>query len=65
MMEWDLGCSISNLYGECDSQFLETIGVKLSKERQDVDKKNYMKLVEEEEGRISGEWENLSSNSSS
>jgi len=29
VMEWDLGYSIDNLYGECVSQFLEMIGVEL------------------------------------
>jgi hypothetical protein len=30
---------VDNLYGECESWFLETIGVELSKEQRDVDKK--------------------------
>jgi hypothetical protein len=38
MMEWDLGCSMDNLYGECESRFLEMIGAKLSKEWREVDK---------------------------
>jgi hypothetical protein len=38
-MEGDPCCSIDNLYGECESRFLETIGAKLSKEWRDVDKK--------------------------
>ncbi len=38
MMEHDLGCLIDNLYGECESWFLEMIGAKLSKEQKDVDK---------------------------
>jgi len=37
-MEQHPCCSIEKLYGECDSQFLETIGVKLSKEWREVDK---------------------------
>jgi hypothetical protein len=37
MMEWDVGCLIDNLYEECESRFLETIGAELSKERKDVD----------------------------
>jgi hypothetical protein len=37
MMEWDPSCSIDNLYGECESRFLEMIGTKLSKEQRDVD----------------------------
>jgi hypothetical protein len=37
MMERDPCCSIDNLYGECESRFLETIGVKLSKEWREVD----------------------------
>jgi hypothetical protein len=37
MMERDLGCLIDNLYEECESQFLETIGGELSKEQKDVD----------------------------
>jgi len=36
-MEHDLGCLIENLYEECESRFLETIGVELSKEHKDVD----------------------------
>jgi hypothetical protein len=48
VMEWDPCCSIDNLYGECESWFLETIGVELSKEQKDVDKKIYMKLAKEE-----------------
>jgi hypothetical protein len=32
VMERDPSCSIDNLYGECESQFLETIGAKLPKE---------------------------------
>jgi hypothetical protein len=32
VMERDLGCSIDNLYGECESRFLEMIGAALSKE---------------------------------
>jgi hypothetical protein len=39
VMEWDLSYSIDNIYGECESWFLEMIGVKLSKEWRDVDKK--------------------------
>ncbi len=31
--------AIDNIYGECESRFLETIDVELSKERRDVDKK--------------------------
>ncbi len=38
VMEWNPCCSIENLYGECESRFLETIGAKLSKEWRDVDK---------------------------
>jgi hypothetical protein len=38
VMEWDPGYSIDNLYGECESWFLETIGAELSKEQRDVDK---------------------------
>jgi hypothetical protein len=37
MMERDLSCSIDNLYGECESRFLEMIGIELSKELRDVD----------------------------
>ncbi len=37
VMEQDCGCSINNLYEECESRFLEMIGAKLSKERRDVD----------------------------
>jgi hypothetical protein len=32
VMEQDLGYLIDNLYEECESRFLETIGVELSKE---------------------------------
>ncbi len=32
MMEQDPWCLIDNLYGECESRFLETTGVELSKE---------------------------------
>jgi len=45
MMEWDLGCSIDNLYEECESRFLETIGAELSKERKDVDNKKLYEAV--------------------
>ncbi len=38
MMERNLCCSIDNLYNECESQFLEMIGIVLSRERKDVDK---------------------------
>jgi len=37
-MERNPCCSIDNLYGECESRFLEMIGVKLSREQKDVDK---------------------------
>ncbi len=37
VMEQNPCYSIVNLYGECESQFLEMIGVELSKERKDVD----------------------------
>jgi hypothetical protein len=37
-MERNLVCAIDNIYGECESRFLETIDVELSKERRDVDK---------------------------
>ncbi len=36
-MERDHDYSIDNLYEECESWFLETINVELSKERKDVD----------------------------
>jgi hypothetical protein len=39
MMERDPSCSIDNLYEECESRFLETIGAELSKEQRDVDNK--------------------------
>jgi len=38
VMERNLVCAIDNIYGECESRFLETIDVELSKERRDVDK---------------------------
>jgi hypothetical protein len=38
MMERDPCCSTNNLYGECESRFLKTIGAKLSKEWREVDK---------------------------
>ncbi len=66
VMEQDPGCSIDNLYGECESWFLEMIGAELSKEWMDVDQKKYMKLVEEEEARFFfWEWQKLSFDSSS
>ncbi len=37
MMEQNPCYSIDNLYGECESRFLEMIGAELSKERKDVD----------------------------
>jgi hypothetical protein len=37
-MERDPCCSIDKLYGECESWFLETIGVELLKEWREVDK---------------------------
>jgi len=37
-MEWDPCCSINNLDGECESQFLKMIGVELSKEWKEEDK---------------------------
>jgi hypothetical protein len=39
VMEQDPSCSIENLYGECESRFLETISAELSKEWMDVDQK--------------------------
>ncbi len=39
VMERNPCCLIDNLYGECESQVLEMIGAKLSKERKDVDEK--------------------------
>jgi len=41
--------SIDNLYGECESQFLEMISIELSKKQKVWTKNNYRKLVEEEE----------------
>ncbi len=38
VMERDPCCSIDKLYGECESWFLETIGVELLKEWREVDK---------------------------
>jgi hypothetical protein len=38
VMERDPCCSIDNLYGECESWFLEMIGVEFLKEWKDVDK---------------------------
>jgi hypothetical protein len=35
-MEQDPWCKINNLYGECESQFLEMIGVELSREWREV-----------------------------
>jgi hypothetical protein len=39
MMERNPCCSIDNLYRECESRFLEMIGVELSREQKDVDEK--------------------------
>ncbi len=39
VMERDSCCSIEKLYGQCESQFLETIGVELSKGWKVVDKR--------------------------
>jgi len=39
VMERNLCYSIDNLYGECESRFLEMISVELSKEWKDVDEK--------------------------
>jgi len=36
VMEWDLGCSMDNLYEQCESQFLGMMSVELSKEQRDV-----------------------------
>jgi hypothetical protein len=44
MMEWDPYCSIEKLYGECESQFLETIGAKFSKEWREVDKRQLYEI---------------------
>jgi hypothetical protein len=51
VMERNLCYSIDNLYGECESRFLEMISIELSKKQKVWTKNNYMKLVEEEEGR--------------
>jgi hypothetical protein len=40
VMEQNSCCSIDNLYGECESQFLEMISTVFSKERKDVDIEN-------------------------
>jgi len=37
VMEQICCCSIDNLYGECESQFLETIGTIVSREPKNVD----------------------------
>lgn len=37
VMEQNPCCSIDNLYGECDSEFLKMIGIVLSREWKDVD----------------------------
>ncbi len=37
VMEQNPCCSIDNLYGECESRFLEMIGVKLSRVWKDAD----------------------------
>jgi hypothetical protein len=36
VMERDLGCSMDNLYEQCESRFLGMMGVELSKEQRDV-----------------------------
>jgi hypothetical protein len=62
-MERDPYCSIDNLYGECESQFLEMISAELSKEWRT--RNNYIKLAKEKEKHdfSFGEWDKLSSNS--
>ncbi len=37
VMEHDPSCLMDNLYEQCESRFLGTIGAKLSRERRDVD----------------------------
>ncbi len=49
VMERNPCYSIDNLYGECESQFLEMISIELSKKQKVWTKNNYRKLVEEEE----------------
>ncbi len=49
VMERDHGCSMDNLYGQCESRFLWTMSAELSREWGEVDKK---KLYE-----ASWEWE--------
>ncbi len=49
VMEWNPCYSIDNLYGECESRFLEMISIELSKKQKVWTKNNYMKLAEEEE----------------
>jgi hypothetical protein len=44
VMERDPYCSIDNLYGECESRFLEMIGAKLSKEWGEVDKEQLYEI---------------------
>jgi hypothetical protein len=39
VMERDLGCSMDTFYEQCESRFWGRIGVKLSRERRDVEKK--------------------------
>jgi len=43
-MEWNPCHSIDNLYEECDSRFLEMIGVELSRERKDVDEEKLYEI---------------------
>jgi hypothetical protein len=43
-MEWNPCCLIDNLYGECESRFLEMIGAELSKKQRDVDKENLYEI---------------------
>ncbi len=67
-MERNPCCSIDNLYGECESRFLEMIGVKLSREQKDVDKEKLYEVGwgERREGNfLLGGWEKLSFDSSS
>jgi hypothetical protein len=57
VMEWNPCYSIDNLYGECESRFLEMISIELSKKQKVWTKNNYMKLVEEEESQAICFWE--------
>jgi hypothetical protein len=50
-MECGPNCSRNILYEQCETQFCERISVEILGERKKVERKKYMKLVKEKEGR--------------